>query len=110
MPRPCTSTSMRKRIEWRRNSPMPGLQLVFNPDFENVMVEYAASERGRKLLKIAGISEAQLDVQKMAMKYFANHVADVSVDPNANVGNSKCPNNFATEVMKGQSKRMAYWL
>ncbi len=82
----------------------------FSPGFTQLYQEYCDSSRGQKLLKLAGISRAQLDVPTMIQDYFSQHTGDMSVDPNANVGNSKCPNNFSTEVVKGVSKLAAFHL
>lgn len=84
--------------------------LHFDSGFVDLYNEYCDTERGRKLLKISGISREQLDVPTMAKNYFASHTGDMSVDPNANVGDSKCPNNFWAEIGKGASKLMAYHL
>lgn len=82
----------------------------FDPGFIELYNEYHSTERGRALLKLFGVSREQLDIPTMAMKYFEAHTGDMSVDPNANVGNSKCPNNFAAEIAKGGSKMTGYYL
>lgn len=82
----------------------------FAPGFIELYNEFHSTERGRQLLKMFGISREQLDIPTMARKYFETHTGDMSVDPNANVGNSKCPNNFAAEVAKGGSKLTGYHL
>lgn len=82
--------------------------LRFESGFVDLYKEYCDTERGRKLLKLCGISREQLDIPTMARNYFSFHTGDMSVDPNANVGNSKCPNNFWAEIGKGGSKLMAY--
>ena len=92
---------------------MPGAlrpTMRFHPGFTELYQEYCNSERGQRLLKLFGVSREQLDVATMTKSYFEVHTADMSVDANANVGNSKSPNNFSAEVVKGVSKLTAYHL
>lgn len=82
----------------------------FAEGFTHLYNEYCGSKRGRELLRMFGIAREQLDIPTMAKKYFETHTGDMSVDPNANVGNSKCPNNFSAEISKGGSKLTGYHL
>lgn len=82
----------------------------YAPGFVELYNEYHSTERGKALLKLFGISREQQDIPTMSRRYFEAHTGDMSVDPNANVGNSKCPNNFASEIAKGSSKLTGYHL
>lgn len=84
------------------------VMVTFGDGFTELYEEYNSSESGRELLKLSGISQNHLDTAKMIETYFAEGVGAVTVDANANVGNSKCPNNLAAEMTKGQSKFAAY--
>lgn len=86
----------------------PGIR--FSPRFTDLYNEYCDSDRGRELLRLSGVSREQLDVATMTMKYFSFHTGDMSVDPNANVGNNKNPNNFSSEISKAQGKLNAFHL
>ena len=84
--------------------------MKYSPRFVELYNEYCDTERGRKLLKLSGVSREQLDVATLTQRYFDSHSGDVSVDPNANIGNSKSPNNFGAEMAKGMGKLNAFHL
>ena len=86
----------------------PGIR--FNEGFVQLYSEFRDSERGHKLLHLSGIAKEQLDMANMTQKYFEFHTGDMSVDANANIGNNKSPNNFASESVKGVSKLNAFHL
>ena len=83
-------------------------RIRYSPRFVELYNEYCQTERGQKLLDLAGVSRRQLDVATLTQRYFEFHTGDVSVDPNANVGRSKSPNNFGAEIAKGAGKLNAY--
>ncbi len=85
-------------------------RMRYSPRFVSLYNEYCDTERGQRLLKLAGVSREQLDVATLTQRYFEFHTGDVSVDPNANIGNSKSPNNFGAEIAKGIGKLNAYHL
>jgi anaerobic ribonucleoside-triphosphate reductase len=60
-----------------------------------------------KLREMDGI--VQLDPLSIADQYFRENVADMSIDPNANV-NSKSPLNFSSEIFKPILKFRSYYL
>lgn len=83
-------------------------RIRYSPRFVELYNEYCETERGQKLLDLAGVSRRQLDVATLTQRYFEGHTGDVSVDPNANIGRSKSPNNFGAEIAKGIGKLNAY--
>jgi len=83
-------------------------RMRYNPGFTKLYNEYCETERGKELLTLAGVSREQLDVATLTERYFSHHTGDMSVDPNANIGNSKSPNNFGAELAKGIGKLNAY--
>lgn len=85
-------------------------RMRFNARFIELYNEYCSTERGNRLLALSGVSREQLDVATLTQKYFGERISDVSIDPNANVGNAKSPNNFGAELAKGIGKLTAYHL
>jgi len=76
-------------------------------------LEYIAKigrQHGEELLKISGISESQLDIVSFSKDFFNNSgaVADISVDPNANV-KEKTVDQFSTEISKAHQNINAYF-
>lgn len=61
------------------------------------------------ILKVEGISHEHLDIETMADRYFHQHTADMSVDDNANVNESKSYGNYISEVTKGWLKLQGYY-
>ena len=62
-----------------------------------------------QILQIEGISPDKLDIETMANLYFKERVADMSIDGNANVNESKSYGNYISEVAKGWLKLQGYY-
>jgi anaerobic ribonucleoside-triphosphate reductase len=76
-------------------------------DFYN---DFAATENGMELLKLEGISPDKIAAPIMSQKYFGERLADMSIDQNANANESISPNNYQSEVTKGNLKLVGYHL
>jgi ribonucleoside-triphosphate reductase len=61
-----------------------------------------------EILSIEGISPDKLDINSMAQRYFLERPADMSIDDNANVNESKSYGNYLSEVTKGWLKLQGY--
>ncbi|MDP4224887.1 MAG: anaerobic ribonucleoside-triphosphate reductase [Bacteroidota bacterium] len=84
--------------------------LTFEKEFDDLYDRFNSTEKGKKLLKIDGISEDKLDVGNMSHAYFTSRLADISVDMNANANEEFSANNYQAEVCKGILKLEGYYL
>lgn len=83
-------------------------QQTFEEGFEELYNDFNNSEKGKKLLKIEGISRTELDVGLMSQKYFTVSNSDMSIDANSNRDDGLAPNCYASEVVKGLMKIDGY--
>jgi len=82
----------------------------FPSDFNDLYNKFNNTQKGKEYLELSGISRDKLDIATISRQYFENHTSDVSVDPNANVGQLKNLNTFSSEIMKGLMKLDGYYL
>ncbi len=61
------------------------------------------------ILELEGISYNKLDIDTMANLYFDKNTADMSIDDNANVNESKSYGNYISEITKGWLKLQGYY-
>jgi len=87
------------------------IRLDVPDEFAEVYNKFNSTKIGKKLLELSGIARKQLDAVSFTREYFSSdYVADMSVDPNANVGNSKNPSNYSSEISKPINKFCSYVL
>ena len=61
------------------------------------------------LMRLEGIAPEHLDVVSMSEKYFVKRPADMSIDDNSNVNESKSYGNYISEITKGWLKLLGYY-
>ncbi len=85
---------------------------TFDDDFDSIYNRFNGTDKGKKLLELEGIGREQLDVGNMSHAYHTAILADVSVNQNANSNgiDSRGPNNYAAEIVKGVLKLEGYYL
>jgi ribonucleoside-triphosphate reductase (formate) len=86
------------------------LENTFSDDFDNWYNEFNRTETGKKLLDIEGISRRCLDIGQMSHSYFTKNFVDETIDANANSGESKNPNAYGAEIVKGVQKLEGMYL
>lgn len=86
------------------------VDMNFPQEFMDLYNKFNATSKGKEYLELSGISRDKLDIATISKQYFENHTSDVSVDPNANVGQRKSLNTFTSEVTKGLMKLDGYFL
>ena len=87
------------------------IRLDVPDEFAEIYNKFNSTKIGKKLLELSGIARKQLDAVSFTREYFStDYVADMSVDPNANVGNSKNPSNYSSEISKPINKFSSYVL
>jgi len=86
------------------------VDMDFPKEFINLYNGFNATPKGKEFLELSGISRDKLDIATISKQYFENHTSDVSVDPNANVGQRKSLNTFTSEITKGLLKLDGYFL
>jgi ribonucleoside-triphosphate reductase len=86
------------------------IDMDFPSDFNDLYNKFNNTQKGKEYLELSGISRDKLDIATISRQYFENHTSDVSVDPNANVGQLKNLNTFSSETMKGLFKLDGYFL
>ena len=86
------------------------IDMDFPSDFNDLYNKFNNTQKGKEYLELSGISRDKLDIATISRQYFENHTSDVSVDPNANVGQLKNLNTFSSEIMKGLMKLDGYYL
>lgn len=62
-----------------------------------------------QVLKLEGISTDKLSIDNMSKSYFSEHTAEMSIDNNSNVNDSKSYGNYISEVTKGWLKLQGYY-
>lgn len=83
---------------------------TFSEGFNKLYDKYLATEEGKMLLEIDGISPEQVDVGLMSKMYFKKNLPDITVDANANANEGISANNYISEVTKGILKLDGYYL
>jgi len=86
------------------------LETTFSENFDNWYNSFNQTENGRRLLDLEGISRRCLDVGQMSHSYFTENFVDVTIDANANSGESKNPNAYGAEIVKGVQKLEGMYL
>ena len=86
------------------------LDLNFPKEFVELYNKFNLTQKGKDFLHLSGISREKLDIASISKEYFNGHTSDISVDPNANVGQTKNLNTFTSEVTKGLAKLDGYFL
>lgn len=86
------------------------LETTFSNDFDDWYNSFNQTENGKKLLDCEGISRRCLDVGQMSHAYFTENFVDVTIDANANSGESKNPNAYGAEIVKGIQKLEGMYL
>jgi len=83
---------------------------TFSDEFDSWYSAFNQTENGKKLLDIEGISRRCLDAGEMSHSYFTKKFIDVTIDANANSGESKNPNAYGSEIVKGIQKMEGMYL
>ena len=86
------------------------IRMSFEQDFSDLYNSFTTTESGKEFLRLAGIQRQNLDLPEMVDKFFNNHVGDMSVNPNANVGNSKNPITYSHEIVSPAYKLAGFYL
>lgn len=86
------------------------VDMAFPKEFVDLYNRFNNTQKGKEFLELSGISRNKLDIATISKDYFENHTSDVSVDPNANVGQRKSLNTFTSEITKGLMKLDGYFL
>jgi len=86
------------------------VDMAFPKEFVDLYNRFNNTQKGKEFLELSGISRNKLDIATISKDYFKNHTSDVSVDPNANVGQRKSLNTFTSEITKGLMKLDGYFL
>ena len=86
-------------------------KMSFPENFSDLYNKLHNNDKFKKFLEIEGIDRNQLDVAMLSKKYFINdNVADISIDPNANVNSGKTHANYVSEITKSFIKLENYYL
>ncbi|KKQ11399.1 MAG: Oxygen-sensitive ribonucleoside-triphosphate reductase-like protein [candidate division TM6 bacterium GW2011_GWF2_36_6] len=80
------------------------LPVTFSKEFMDVYNQMSES-----ILDVEGIAPHQLDIPNMAQMYMSKHTADMSIDDNANVSESKAFGNYLSEIAKSWYKLIGYY-
>ncbi len=80
------------------------LPVTFSKEFIEVYNQMSES-----ILDLEGIAPHQLDIPNMAQMYMNKHTADMSIDDNANVSESKAYGNYLSEIAKSWYKLIGYY-
>lgn len=86
------------------------VETIFSPEFDVWYNNFSQSKNGKKLLDIEGISRRCLDVGGMSHSYFTKKFVDVTIDSNANAGETINPNSYGAEITKGIQKLEGFYL
>lgn len=86
------------------------VDMDFPQEFVDLYNRFNSTQKGKEYLELSGISRNKLDIATISKEYFENHTSDISVDPNANVGQRKSLNTFTSEITKGLMKLDGYFL
>jgi len=78
---------------------MLNIKMSFDKDFSDFYNSFTTTEKGKEFLRLTGIQRQNLDLPSMTDKFFSDHLGDMSVNANANVGNSKSPITFSHEIV-----------
>lgn len=80
------------------------LHVTFSPEFIKIYNQMPPA-----ILELEGIAPKHLDIPNMAQLYMTKRTADMSIDDNANVSESKAYGNYLSEVSKGWYKILGYY-
>jgi ribonucleoside-triphosphate reductase (formate) len=80
------------------------LPVTFSKEFTDVYNQMSES-----ILDLEGIAPHQLDIPNMAQMYMNKRTADMSIDDNANVSESKAFGNYLSEIAKSWYKLVGYY-
>jgi len=86
------------------------VDMDFPKEFVDLYNRFNSTQKGKEYLELSGISRDKLDIATISKQYFENHISDVSIDPNSNIGQRKNLNTFASEISKGLMKLDGYFL
>jgi len=86
------------------------VSINYDKDFCDLYTSFGTTEKKKKLLQLSGISRDELDFSDMSKRFFRSITSDISVDPNANVGQSKSFNTYTNEIFKGLMKLNGLYL
>ena len=75
--------------------------------FNKIYSEFEKTKQGKQLLKLTGISRDKFDFIKIMNDYFYEN-KDITIDPNANIGNAKNNKNFVGEFSKVYNKYYSF--
>ena len=82
----------------------------YDKEFSELYNHYNLNEKSKQYLSLLGISREKLDIGEMSKLYFSDTSSDRTIDVNSNVGRIKSPNNYQSEIFKGQTKLNGLYL
>jgi len=82
------------------------VDMDFPKEFVDLYNRFNNTQKGKEFLELSGISRDKLDIATISRDYFKNNTSDVSVDPNANVGQRKSLNTVDPNANVGQRKSL----
>ena len=83
---------------------MLNVRMSFKQEFSEFYNSFTTTDKGKEYLKLTGIQRQNLDLPYMVDQFFNNHVGDISINPNANVGDSKNPITYSHEIVSAAYK------
>ena len=86
------------------------IKFSFDPEFVRFYNSYLQDDVGQKKLRLLGLHPDQMNVPYMSYRYFKEGTRAISVDVNANIGETRAPNNYWAEVTKGVTKINCFYL
>jgi len=85
------------------------IKMGFCDEFSELYNSFTTSDKGKEFLRLDGIQRQNLDFPSMSQKFFNEHIGDVSVSPNSNVGDDKNPITYAHEIASPLNKLMGIY-
>ena len=89
---------------------MLNIRMSFEQDFSDLYNSFTNSDKGKEFLRLTGIQRQNLDLPEMVNQFFNNHIGDMSVNGNANVGNNKSPTTFSNEIVSPAYKLVGIYM
>jgi len=78
---------------------MLNIRMSFDQEFSDFYNKFTNTDKGKDFLRLSGIQRQNLDLPNMMDQFFNNHIGDMSVNPNSNVGNAKNPITYSHEIV-----------